>query len=99
MSVRHIILVKFVPGISEEVKQNWQKLASQLASIPVVRKIELGKIKLPTPVDSVYDNGFIMHFDSAEDLAKVYQPHPDHLAYKTSVKGIVQETFVFDFEI
>ncbi|KII90760.1 hypothetical protein PLICRDRAFT_52455 [Plicaturopsis crispa FD-325 SS-3] len=98
MPVRHIILVKFVPGTTEEDKQRWQKEASELVSIPVVQKVEVGKAKLPSPKESGYDNGFILHLDKPEDL-DVYQPHPDHQAYRASVKSIVQELLVFDIEI
>ena len=80
MTVRHIVLVKFTPGLSdEEIAPLWEELRAIEGKVDGLGAICAGRSESPEKIERGYMHGFTVDFRDWEALA-AYQEHPDHRA-------------------
>lgn len=97
--VKHVVLLKFKPGVSEEQAQ---------AAIEAVRGLEgviggiedflAGTYSSPEGLNQGYTHGFIMTFESAE-ARNGYLDHPEHERVKNGFFPLLDGAIAFDFEV
>lgn len=79
MAVRHIVLFRFVEGVTEEqVTAIEAGLAELPGRIPEIRRYRHGRDLGLNPANPGF--GLVADFDSAEAFA-TYRDHPDHQAF------------------
>lgn len=78
--IRHIVLVKFQPQVTEEkIAALWDELGAIRAVVPGVLSITAGRSESPEQIERGYMHGFVVDFADWDALA-AYQDHPDHKA-------------------
>jgi len=76
--IRHIVLVKFRPGLSEaEIADIFAGLHTIKGKLPGVASICAGRSESPEKIERGYLHGFTVDFNDWASLA-AYQNHPDH---------------------
>lgn len=98
--IRHIVLVKFIEGLSnDEIADMWRELQEIAPKIKGLSHIYAGKSQSPEQIERGYMHGFTVDLDSWEALA-AYQDHPDHKALGArlvaNAKGGLDGILVFD---
>ena len=78
--VRHIVLIRFRPEITEaEIATLWDELYAIQGKVPGLGAIHAGRSESPEQIERGYMHGFTVDFDGWDALA-AYQEHPDHKA-------------------
>ncbi|MES0883847.1 Dabb family protein [Roseibium sp. SCP14] len=78
--IRHIVLIKFQTGVSEEkIGELFQELHAIRSEVPGILSITAGRSESPEKIERGYMHGFVADFESWEAL-ETYQNHPDHKA-------------------
>lgn len=98
--IRHIVLVKFRPEVTEpQINAIFADLAAIQAKLPGVLDIRAGRSESPEQIERGYLHGFTVDFADWADLA-AYQDHPDHrrvgAALVASAIGGLDGILVFD---
>lgn len=78
--IRHIVLVKFQTGVSEEtIEDLFQELRRIRDQVPGILDIVSGCSESPEKIERGYMHGFVVDFENWDALER-YQTHPDHKA-------------------
>jgi hypothetical protein len=78
--IRHIVLVRFKPDVSEELIAGiFEELKTVRDLVPGIGEIVSGRSESPEQIERGYMHGFTVDFESWEAL-EAYQTHPDHKA-------------------
>lgn len=101
--IRHIVLIKFKPEISENaIGIIFADLHAIQKVLPGVLSITSGRSQSPEQIERGYMHGFIADFVSWEAL-QAYQDHPDHMRVGAAlVAGAVDGIngiLVFDLQV
>lgn len=93
--IKHVVMWKFLPDKTEEMKKFLSELEKLKGQIEVLRSLETGVgINANNDCDAV----LITVFDSLEDLEK-YKNDPRHLAVSALCKSIRAERHSVDYII
>ena len=101
--IRHIVLIRFRPEVSEaEIAAIFSDLAAIQAVLRGVRSITAGRSESPEQIERGYMHGFVVDFDDWAALA-AYQSHPDHKAVGARIVanavGGLDGVLVFDLPV
>ncbi len=78
--IRHIVLIKFQPGVSEElISALFKELRQIEKQVPGILDIKSGRSESPEKIERGYMHGFTVDFQDWQALEN-YQQHPDHKA-------------------
>ncbi len=78
--IRHIVLIKFKPEVSEaEISGMFEELRTIEKQVPGILGITSGRSESPEKIERGYMHGFVVDFESWDAL-EAYQTHPDHKA-------------------
>lgn len=76
--IRHIVLVRFDPGLTEaEIADIFAELHAIEGKVPGLLSILSGRSESPEKIERGYLHGFTADFTGWDALA-AYQEHPDH---------------------
>ena len=79
--IRHIVLIRFQPQVSEaQIAAMFAAIPRLAAKLPGVLTFAFGRSASPEKIERGYLHGFTLDFASWEDLA-VYAADPDHMAF------------------
>lgn len=98
--IRHIVLVRFRPEVTEEeIAAIFADLAAIRTKLPGVIDIRSGRSESPEKIERGYMHGFTVDFTDWAALA-AYQDHPDHrrvgAALVAAAEGGIGGILVFD---
>ena len=78
--IRHIVLIKFQPEVSEEtITAFFQELREIEVQVAGILDIKSGRSESPEKIERGYMHGFVVDFQDWDALQS-YQDHPDHKA-------------------
>ncbi|WP_421979951.1 Dabb family protein [Roseibium sp.] len=78
--IRHIVLIKFQPDVSEETVHGlFQELRTIRDQVSGILDITSGRSESPEKIERGYMHGFVVDFEDWDALER-YQTHPDHKA-------------------
>ena len=78
--IRHIVLVKFQPTVSEDtISGLFQELTAIREQVSGILDITSGRSESPEKIERGYMHGFVVDFEDWDALER-YQTHPDHKA-------------------
>ena len=97
--IRHIVCLKFKPEtISESILEIEKKFPALKQSVPGIISIEWGLNNSPEGLNKGFTHCFIVTF--ANELARsTYLPHPAHQAFVEILKPLLDDVFVFDYNL
>jgi Stress responsive A/B Barrel Domain len=94
--IRHIAVFRFKQEFSEEQRQAWMDMITDLPThIPEIKAISIGRDMLRGAHS--YDVGLVADFESMEGLA-VYTTHPKHQPVLDMSGPVKEHLAVVDFE-
>jgi hypothetical protein len=97
--VKHIVLVKFKDGTSEEqITQLFDELLDSTEVIPGIEDYVSGAHSSPENLNHGYTHGFIMTFADAS-ARDSFLPHPENERVKALMTPHVDSMIVVDFEV
>ena len=101
--IRHIVLIRFRPEITEEkINAIFADLHQIKNVLPGVLSITSGRSESPEEIERGYMHGFVADFDDWAALA-AYQAHPDHkrvgAALVANAVGGLDGILVFDLPV
>lgn len=97
--VKHIALVRFKEGTSEEqIQAIFDSLLDITETIPGIEDYVSGPYSSSEGLNQGYTHGFIMTFTDAA-ARDAYLPHPEHERVKAMIMPTVESLVVFDFEV
>jgi hypothetical protein len=97
--VKHIALIKFKDGTSEEqLGKFFDQIMDITESIPGIDDYVSGQNSSPESLNQGFTHGFIMTFHDAA-ARDAYLTHPDHQRVKDIILPHVESVLVFDFEV
>jgi hypothetical protein len=97
--VKHIALIKFKSGTSEEqIDKVFADLMDLSETIPGIEDYVSGPNNSPEGLNQGYTHGFVMTFENAA-ARDAYVPHPDHQRVQAGVMPLVENVVIFDFEL
>ncbi|CAO3577224.1 unnamed protein product [Absidia cylindrospora] len=95
MTIVHIVIAKFKPEVSEEIKQQALEDVTALKNtIPEIKSASAGKTF--TDRSKGYEYSWVVELDTKEDLS-VYAKHPDHLDFVTKYKPLMDGLIAVDY--
>jgi hypothetical protein len=95
--IRHIVCFKFKEGAEPaKIRKVEREFAALKGRISGIRSLEWGKNNSPEGLNKGFTHCFIVTFDNEESRTK-YLPHPDHQAFVSILKPILDDVFVIDF--
>ncbi len=78
--IRHIVLTKFKADTTEDrIAQIYAELAALTETLPGAHDFTGGRSESPEQIERGYMHGFVIDFDSWDDLQS-YADNPDHRA-------------------
>ncbi|MDD5234413.1 MAG: Dabb family protein [Syntrophales bacterium] len=93
--LKHIVLMKFKPGTTEDQIRDLEKgLGGLPAVIPEIKEFTFGRDLRP---ERAYDFALVSSFDDFAALGR-YRPHPEHMIVLNKVKAMCSEIKAVDFE-
>jgi quinol monooxygenase YgiN len=93
--LKHVVLLKFKPEISESDIENIEKGLESLPSrIPEIKRYEFGRDILHT--ERSYDFALISEFEDQEAMQR-YQTHPYHFAVLNNIRAACDSIIAVDF--
>ncbi|WP_111560331.1 Dabb family protein [Paracoccus sediminilitoris] len=101
--IRHIVLIKFKPEVSEScITEIYSGLWSLTNKLPGARHFTGGRSASPEQIERGYFHAFVIDFDTWLDLKK-YTDHPEHQALgsqivKNAINGL-DGLLVLDLEV
>lgn len=95
--LRHVVLFKYVEGISAADLDSINQAFSELQhKIPGITAFERGTNNSPEGLSEGFTHGYIVTFES-EEARDAYLPHPAHKEFVEMLGGKLEKPFVFDF--
>lgn len=97
--VKHIGLIKFKEGTSEEQVDNlFEQLLDLSESIEGIEDYVSGPNISPEGLSDGFTHGFVMTF---VDVAArdAYLPHPEHERFKQNFLPVIEKATIVDFEV
>ncbi|KAF1345381.1 hypothetical protein BDV97DRAFT_360968 [Delphinella strobiligena] len=106
MPIIHIVLFEFKPTIRREVVIDackrmlalQDKCVHPISKQPYVKSHGGGRDNSPEGQQGAFTHGFVSEFQSEEDRKYYLEQDPAHLEFVASLKDIVQNVRVVDFE-
>ena len=93
--LKHVVLFKFKPGLSESDLENLEKsLAALPSTIPDILGYEFGRNVVRS--ERSYDFALVSNFADLEAMQR-YQKHPDHLVVLNKVTHLCERVLAVDF--
>ena len=97
--VKHIALIKFKEGTTEEQIQSiFSSILDITETIPGIEDYVSGPYASPEGLNQGFTHAFIMTFTDVA-ARDAYLPHPEHERVKASLTAEVDSLLVFDFEV
>ncbi len=101
--IRHIVLIRFNPQVSEaEIARIFSAIPHLAARLPGVLAHAQGRSASPEKIERGYLHGFTIDFATWQDLA-TYQADPEHKAFGgqlvASATGGIDGILVFDLAV
>lgn len=97
--VKHIALIKFKDGTSEEqINKLFDDLLDLSENIEGIEDYVSGPNTSPEGKSNGYTHGFIMTFANAA-ARDTYLGHAEHQKFEESAAGVVESVVVCDFEV
>lgn len=97
--VKHIVLLKFKDGTTEEqVGKFFDDVLDLSENIPGIVDYVSGSNSSTEGKNQGLTHGFIMTFTDAA-ARDAYIVHPEHEKFKTEAMGLVENLLAFDFEL
>ncbi|MCI0533789.1 MAG: Dabb family protein [Verrucomicrobiales bacterium] len=97
--VKHIALVKFKEGTSEQqIEKMFDEILDITETIPGIEDYVSGTNMSPENLNQGYTHGLIMTFTDAA-ARDAYLTHPEHGRVKALILPQVDASLVFDFEV
>ena len=96
--VKHIVLMQFKPGTTEDVIHRiWAAVADLKQQVPGIADFAWGEYSSPEGFNKGFTHAFITTF---EDTAArdAYLPHPEHDRVKDLLLVHTADVIAFDFE-
>ena len=95
--IRHIVCFKFKTNTSLEKIQKVETTFSALKNkINGIKSLEWGINNSPENLNKDFTHCFVVTFRD-EISRKEYLPHPEHIAFVSILKPILEDAFVIDF--
>ncbi len=96
-TIRHVVCFKFKEGADPaKIKKVEREFAALKGKISGIRSLEWGKNNSPEGLNKGFTHCFIVTFEN-EPSRTQYLPHPDHKAFVSILKPILDDVFVIDF--
>ena len=101
--IRHIVLTKFKPDVSEEtIKDIYNGLATLTEKLPGAANFSGGRSESPEQIERGYMHGFVIDFDSWDAL-QTYADNEEHQALGgqlvVNAVGGIDGILVLDLEV
>jgi hypothetical protein len=97
--VKHIALVKFKDGTSQEqIDDLFSQLLDLTESVDGIEDYVSGVNSSPEGLNKGYTHGFIMSFHDAA-ARDAYLSHAEHQKVKATFLPLIDDIVVFDFEV
>ncbi len=97
--VRHVVCLKFKQGTrSSAVKSVEREFAALRDKIPGILSIEWGTNDSPEGLNKEFTHCFIVSFEN-DAARRTYLPHPQHQAFVSILRPILEDVFVIDFTL
>jgi hypothetical protein len=97
--VKHIALIKFKEGTSEEqIDKLFGEIMDITEVIPGIEDYVAGKNMSPEGLNQGFTHAFIMTFQDAA-ARDAYLPHPEHERVKALILPMTESVIVLDFEV
>ena len=98
-AVKHMVLVKFKPDVSDEtIAEIYRQLAELQTLIPGIGDFHGGPYDSPEGLHKDFTHGFLMTFTGPQ-ARDDYLPHPEHERVKNLILPHVVDVIAFDFEV
>ena len=95
--IRHVVCFKFKEEADPaKIKKVERAFAALKGKISGIRSLEWGKNNSPEGLNKGFTHCFIVTFDNEKSRTE-YLPHPDHKAFVSILKPILDDVFVIDF--
>ncbi len=95
--LKHAVFFKFKSdAVAEDIRKVEEAFAALPSKIEAVKGFEWGTNNSPEKHDDGFTHAFMVTFDSEEGRA-AYLPHPDHEAFVTILKPVLDKVRVIDF--
>lgn len=95
--IRHIVCFKFKESAKKsEIVRVEKEFSALKDKIPGILSLEWGRNNSPENLNKDFTHCFIVSFKD-EEARKVYLPHPEHTAFVSILKPILEDVFVIDF--
>lgn len=96
-TIRHVVCFKFKDSAKKsEIERVEKEFTALKDKIPGILSLEWGKNNSPENLNKDFTHCFIVTFKN-EEARKVYLPHPEHMAFVSILKPILEDVFVIDF--
>ncbi len=97
--IRHVVYFKFKADADKaQVAKVVEEFAKLKAKIPAVEALEFGTNISTEGLDKGYTHCWIVTFKNAADR-DTYLVHPDHKAFVTLLKPVLEDALVVDFVV
>ncbi|MEY3125857.1 MAG: hypothetical protein RLZZ573_2377 [Pseudomonadota bacterium] len=97
MTIRHLVLLKFIPGATAAQVQGIEReFSALLGRIEAVQGLEWGTNNSPEGLAKNFTHCFNLDFADAAGR-DAYLPHPVHLAFVEVLKPLLEDVLVFDY--
>ncbi|HEX3721049.1 MAG TPA: Dabb family protein [Verrucomicrobiae bacterium] len=97
--VKHIVLLKFKEGTSDEqIAKFFDDVLDLSETVPGIDDYVSGTNCSPEGAAQGLTHGFIMTFSDAA-ARDAYIVHPEHERFKTLALTVVETALIFDFEV
>ena len=97
--VKHIALIKFKEGTSEDqINHLFDEILDLTENVEGIEDYVSGPNSSPEGLNQGYSHAFIMTFSDAA-ARDAYLPHPEHERVKQMILPLTESVLVFDFEV
>ncbi|MDB6171289.1 MAG: Dabb family protein [Chthoniobacteraceae bacterium] len=95
--IRHVVHFRFKPGADQaQVQKVVEEFAALRTKIPLIESLEYGTNISPEGLDQGFTHCWIVSFKNAADR-DAYLVHPDHKAFASGLKPVLDAALVVDF--
>ncbi len=96
--VYHVVVFKFKDGVSQQqIDKVCRDFRSLKKKVPEILSYKAGVNNSPEGLNKGFTHCFILTFKDAK-ARDTYLPHPAHKAFGGSLKDLIADVFVVDFE-